>query len=255
MNERKEYIEKSVKYYDERFGSSLSVSEKLNSEELNRLREIKSRVAQLTQDKERIYQLLDFGCGRGWIANELQSFGKVSGIDLSPKTIELAKSKYPSVEFLCGDLGDPTFSENLTSKFDLIVSSEVIEHLDMQDQFVSNIKKALKKYGRVVLTTPNGDFYDKYFNRSRKHWGQPIENWLTPKELSALFERNDFEIEKHYIFNSDWIFCIHVPGVPKLLNNRLTRKAFKNMSLQRIMSSTFRYSNYGLYQMIVAKSK
>ena len=57
-------------------------------------------------------KILDIGCGTGTLLAKLKpAFGV--GIDISPKMIELARSKfpaeqYPNLEFLVGDIEDPS---------------------------------------------------------------------------------------------------------------------------------------------------
>jgi 2-polyprenyl-3-methyl-5-hydroxy-6-metoxy-1,4-benzoquinol methylase len=252
---RDEYLEKSTKYYDKRFGED-DQSASLTSEEVFRIREIKKQVSKITKSTSQNHQILDFGCGRGWIANNLKDFGVVTGIDLSPKAVAKAKQQYPDVNFLSGDLGDDFFRQSLEEKFDVVVSSEVIEHLDEQKIFMVNIKKALKPGGMLVLTTPNGNFYNHYFDKSRSHWGQPVENWLNPDNLKSLLQAQNFEIDRYYLFNSDWIFSLKISEstILKLLNNKVFRKIFRNKHGRYVLSSIFKYSSFGLYQMVVAKN-
>ena len=45
---------------------------------------------------ERPLRILDFGCGTGWLAASLTSFGDVTGIDLSPAAIEHGRKSSPT---------------------------------------------------------------------------------------------------------------------------------------------------------------
>lgn len=40
-------------------------------------------------------RILDAGCGTGWLGAGLSTFGRVTGTDLSPISIELGKAKVP----------------------------------------------------------------------------------------------------------------------------------------------------------------
>src|SRR2546429_3817868 len=71
-------------------------------------------------------KILDMGCGMGWFAAELASFGPTTGIDLSDEAIALAKSKLPHVTFLAGNVFETALPEE---HFDLVVSQEVIAHV------------------------------------------------------------------------------------------------------------------------------
>ena len=137
-----------------------------------------------------VYNICDFGCGTGLITKELLQFGPTTGIDLSKKAIELAGSRWPGIDFVCGDLleYDP---ERL---FDIVVSTEVIEHIPDQEEFVRAISRVLEPGGWVILTCPN-----KRAKRAAEklgHVNQPIELWLTRRRLKSLFKR-EFHIIRH----------------------------------------------------------
>ena len=50
---------------------------------------------------ERPLRILDFGCGTGWLAASLTSFGDVTGIDLSLAAIEHGRQEFPDVHLIC----------------------------------------------------------------------------------------------------------------------------------------------------------
>ncbi|MBK6425576.1 MAG: methyltransferase domain-containing protein [Blastocatellia bacterium] len=43
--------------------------------------------------------------------------------------------------------------------FDLVIASEVIEHVAHPDQFLAHLARFLEPQGRIVVTTPNGSFF------------------------------------------------------------------------------------------------
>ena len=57
-------------------------------------------------------QILELGCGLGYLANQLSCIGNVTGIDLSDKAIELAKTRYPHVSFFAGDFLEMAIEKN-----------------------------------------------------------------------------------------------------------------------------------------------
>ena len=92
---------------------------------------------------------LDLGAGSGALAERLQAAGfTVTAVDLE-NYFEL------ETEFFQLDLNDPHFEQALPSKFDLITSVEVIEHLENPTAFLRSIQKLLKPEGVAILTTPN----------------------------------------------------------------------------------------------------
>ncbi len=105
-------------------------------------------------DIENEKKILDIGCGDGVLSNLLSNEKKfkVYGIDLSKKAIDLAKERAnKEIEFSTGSAYELAFEDNY---FDVIVASDVIEHLADVPKFMSEIKRVLKKDAILVLDTP-----------------------------------------------------------------------------------------------------
>jgi len=123
--------------------------------------------------------ILDAGCGSGWLTHGLRDLGTITGIDL---TIDVARRFYPRGIFRQVDV----LTEVPTSAFDVVVSSEVLEHISDQARYVDKIAGWLRPHGMLLLTTPNKPKAEELFvaiSRARK---QSIENWLTQDELINL---------------------------------------------------------------------
>jgi 2-polyprenyl-3-methyl-5-hydroxy-6-metoxy-1,4-benzoquinol methylase len=137
-------------------------------------------------------EILDLGCGRGWLTNLLSGYGVASGIEPVIPVVEYAKKIFPHVEFLSGTT-KKILKQNNFKKYDLIVSSEVIEHIhdDKKDGFVKDIKKLLKDNGFVILTTPRKEAEEEW--NSSFPVEQPVEDWITEAELESLLIKNSFQ--------------------------------------------------------------
>lgn len=102
--------------------------------------------------------ILDAGCGSGALVNLLYNFGfrNVHGFDASLSGIELAKREFPAIadRFFVHNVYDEKLPENVPSEYDLILSTEVIEHLYDPRAYLLNIRKWLKNSGYLILTTP-----------------------------------------------------------------------------------------------------
>jgi SAM-dependent methyltransferase len=99
--------------------------------------------------------VLDIGCGFGLggyflFQNKTKSY---IGIDINKDAIKYAKSHFESdkVKYFCSDAE----KIKIKNEFDIIVSFDVIEHLNNHFKYLENIKKLLKKRGLFILTTPN----------------------------------------------------------------------------------------------------
>jgi 2-polyprenyl-3-methyl-5-hydroxy-6-metoxy-1,4-benzoquinol methylase len=107
------------------------------------------------KDKNQI-KILDIGCGTGiGITFPVASLGySITGVDVDKDSINLAQEKniYPNANFACG------FLEELSNlkDFDIIICSEVLEHVSRPEEFLTVIKSRLKPGGIIILTVPNG---------------------------------------------------------------------------------------------------
>lgn len=100
--------------------------------------------------------ILDVGCGNGIISRNLGRKGfNVLGVDVSPKTIEKAKSlnDLPNVTFKVLSAEELSVSE---TKYHAIICSEVIEHLSKPSLLLNALHQSLQPNGVLIVTVPNG---------------------------------------------------------------------------------------------------
>ncbi len=162
-----------------------------NPEERERWLHIKHlvEVALASAGKNSFDQILDFGCGRGWLSKELTAFGHVTGIEPIEKVVAYGRKIYPGLDLKPGGLQtvDAICAE-------LIVCSEVVEHLGKRnlDQYFSKFYNALKPGCFLIITTPRAEVF--------KEWAhdvdldQPTEEWLLEDELRHVAEAAGFKV-------------------------------------------------------------
>ena len=96
--------------------------------------------------------ILDCGCGTGANSARLaRDHREVVGLDLAGKTLLRAKKRYSSPHFVLGDATRLPFRE---SSFDLIICSDVLEHIPNDDRAMSEISKSLADRGSGIFTVP-----------------------------------------------------------------------------------------------------
>lgn len=103
--------------------------------------------------------ILDIGCGYGYLTYAMRQSGfNARGIDISAKAISIARREFGDYY---SNENVETFAEKNHGKFDIIVATELLEHLDNPGSFLEICKKLLKENGKIILTTPNKDYFSK----------------------------------------------------------------------------------------------
>lgn len=107
---------------------------------------------ELVKKLDDVRTICDLGCGNGHIAGRLAALGyQVTGVDASPSGIKIARRTYPGVEFV-----EATIDRDLKTlgSFDLVLSSDVIEHLYRPSDLLEAATCLLKPDGQILLGTP-----------------------------------------------------------------------------------------------------
>ena len=121
----------------------------------------KRRIEWIQEQTKTYGQILDIGCSQGIISLLLGEQGKkVKGIDIQPEAIEFAegllRNEYAHVgecvEFECTDF--MLYESDI--KYDCIIITEVLEHLEEPDKFLEKAVSFLKPGGKMVISVPFG---------------------------------------------------------------------------------------------------
>ena len=116
-----------------------------------------------------IKSILDIGCGEGFTLRRLKEHGigkKFTGIDSSREAISLGKKENPDLNLKIGDIYNLKFKDK---SFDLVISTEVLEHLGDPKKALDELRRVSKKY--LLLSVPNEPWF-YLFNYTQ--WGKDI---------------------------------------------------------------------------------
>lgn len=117
--------------------------------------------------------ILDIGTGSGYIAYEISKNCKsLVSVDVTDERLE--KKGYEFIKISDEHL---PLEENI---FDIVISNQVIEHVQNQNLHISEIYRVLKKEGLLYLSTPN-----KYWIID-PHYYVPFISWFYPSKFGGF---------------------------------------------------------------------
>lgn len=92
--------------------------------------------------------VLDVACGTGVLFPDyIKREAVVTGIDISPEMVKIAKEKFPDVNVICGDVEETDFNE----KFDAVMVYNAFPHFPDPERLVEKLSKLLRKGGRLSV--------------------------------------------------------------------------------------------------------
>ncbi|HBI16904.1 MAG: type 12 methyltransferase [Candidatus Moranbacteria bacterium GW2011_GWF2_34_56] len=164
--------------------------------------------------------VLEVGCGTGDLLANLKT-KKVTGIDFSSKMIEIAKKKYPQIDFFVME------AENITldKKFDYIVISNTIGYLEDIQQVFAELKKISHKHTKVIVTYHNF-LWQPLFSFAELiglRMKQPEQNWLSRVDIKNLLYLSGFDAYKE---GERLIFPFYIPILSTILNKYFAKFPF-----------------------------
>lgn len=121
-------------------------------------------------------EVLELGCGVGILARQLFEFGNtVTGLDIS----EVAIAQLPQeIKGVVSTLPNIPFSD---CSFDVVVATEILEHIDDDQACVEEIVRVLRPGGRAYFAVPNNCLGpDEEPEHIRKYTPETIEELLSP---------------------------------------------------------------------------
>jgi len=107
--------------------------------------------------KDKSLKILDIGCGDGVLSWKLfnQTKSKITGVDTDEHSLKFARKEIQKrnarANFIKANAHKLPFKNN---SFDVIIATEIIEHLEKPQIMLREIKRVLKPKGQVIITTP-----------------------------------------------------------------------------------------------------
>ena len=168
--------------------------------------------------------VLELGCSTGDLLNSVKPDRGI-GVDFSETAIQIARKKYPHLEFHLAN----AISFKPDTEIDYIIVSDLMTSLWDVQEFFRNIRTYVTPRTKIVISSYNY-IWEPILNLGETlglKAKQPLQNWLTIKDIENVLQLENFEIIKverkllfpkyipvfNLIFNK---FLANLPGINSL---------------------------------------
>jgi ubiquinone/menaquinone biosynthesis C-methylase UbiE len=146
-------------------------------------------------------KFLDAGSGTGWFSKKASEIGaSVTSLDVGENILSEVAKKCDTTRVV-GSILEIPFPD---ATFDIVVSTEVIEHTPNPRQAISELCRVLKPSGILIVTVPNRIWLWSCLiaNALKLRPYEGYENWVWYRDLKKWVEEEDsMHVEQHFGFN------------------------------------------------------
>ncbi len=146
--------------------------------------------------------ILEVGCAGGHLSGLLAQLfpeARITGVDVYAPAIKEAKKRFPQLTFKAADAHSLPFK---THTFDLVLSSETIEHVVDPAKMLGEIARVMKPGGKAIVEMDSGSALFRLIWFFWTRWGRGVV-WknahlhpFSASELECLIKGNGFIIKR-----------------------------------------------------------
>ena len=171
--------------------------------------------------------VMEVGGGQPYLPQEISKVREIefTGTDVSKKLTEENRKEFPEFKFEVLDIVNDTLPE----QFDLVISTECIEHVSDYKKALEHIAKMAKKY--VLITVPSSRVFpiDRMIGHHRHY---------NPQDITKPLEQQGFKIVSSF----KWGFPFH----------NLYKHLINSVTSPEKMKSSFSTSEYGWVKKLIS---
>jgi 2-polyprenyl-3-methyl-5-hydroxy-6-metoxy-1,4-benzoquinol methylase len=137
-------------------------------------------------------RILDIGCATGFFLDAARERGwEVYGVELSAYSSTIARNKLGNDRIITGTVEEAGYENG---SFDVVVMTDVIEHVVNVQSFVKEVARILKPNGVTAITTPDPlSLSCRMLGQLWPHYKLEHLVYFTPRALSVLLEPSGFK--------------------------------------------------------------
>ncbi len=182
--------------------------------------------------------VMEIGCGTGHLLERFPG-DRIAGVDISQAMIDIAKRKYPHIQFWVSNAENLEL-QSMNTSYDYLIMSDLIGHLnDVQKAFEEG-KKLMHEDSRLIITSYSYLWEPVLRAVEKVYWKMPQfrQNWLSMLDIENLAELAGLEAVKK---GTAFLFPLNIPILSWLLNKYIVRLPF--------------FRHFGMVQYLVARRK
>lgn len=189
-------------------------------------------------------RVLEIGCNQGQLIEYFKNKGlEVHGVEINPEAVKICREN--SLNVFCGDLIEAQYPDDF---FDTVILSNVIEHIYSLDSLLKELKRILKKGGKIYIYTMNYEsIWRSIFKSCWIHWHLPFHIYFFHTDsLSKVLKTHGFVIlEARSLTPTNWFtLSLFLTIQKKIVRKNITyicdyRRSFVHSLIMRIFFSPF----------------
>ncbi|OGW33580.1 MAG: hypothetical protein A2X59_07800 [Nitrospirae bacterium GWC2_42_7] len=198
-------------------------------------------IRRLIREFPKSSEILEVGCSGGPMMEILRDdgFTNITGIDINEKAVDICRKKGLNDVMLAS--GEDTGLED--QHFDVIIASDVIEHIQQETMALTEWKRILKKSGKLFIFVPAFNFLWSAHDTANIHYRR-----YSKKSLAEILQSSGFIIERI----SYWNFILFFPVCIARLFQRIFCKSGNkrggqlhrsNSLINKILESIIKFEN------------
>ncbi len=223
---------------------ALSAENKDSFQRFFRQRRFEIILSELRKVAKKGDKILDIGCGSGIGTMQLSELGfDMTGSDINKKFVNYAitesKKRGLKTRFFLSDLTKNL--QKFNNKFDVIIASEVLEHVEDYRTAIENLKKYLKMDGYLIVTVPNfhglaGITEFLWSLKARYNWVHEHKHYIcSPRRMDIILRNSGLTLLRIY---TAFYISHFLPFVSKRLSSFFFEKEqlyMKNLGLGELL--------------------
>lgn len=136
-------------------------------------------------------KILEVGSGLGYLTYAITKKGyDITGLDISVDAVKRAKNQF-GAHYVCGDVYKYALDNPAT--FDVVILTEVIEHLPDPVNFCNSLISLLKPGGKLIITTPNKSAYPQ-----QEYWNTELPpvhlTWFSEESFKTISKQKNLDL-------------------------------------------------------------